>query len=141
MTMDEWIKIYEKKTNSTFKPHPNFQLLFFPERGFCEAAFESKTRMVMAYQLCGDGRFWRRVLESLALAAGFRHCVAICIRHVKPYIRLFGFHVVSAEELPDGSFLYYAADVEGHKARLAPAWKEQDDYAYYVTWEVGSEGK
>lgn len=137
MTIDEWIALYEKKTDSTFKPHPNFKLLFFPETGFCEVAFEPKTEMVMAYQLCGDGRFWKRVLDSLAMVAGFKHCGAICIRHVKPYIRLFGFHITREEKLADDTFIYYCEDTQGNHARLAPAWKNEDGtYSYYVTWEV-----
>ena len=136
MTLDEWIALYEKKTDSTFKPHPNFKLLFFPERGFCEVAFEPKTEMIMAYQLCGDGRFWKRVIESLAMVAGYHHCGTICIRHVRPFMRLFGFRITRTENLSDGSSIYYGEDADGMTARLAPAWKEQDDYAYYVTWEV-----
>ena len=137
MTKDEWIALYEKKTKSDFKPHPNFQLLFFPERGFCEVAFEPKTEMVMAYQLCGDGRFWKRVLDSLAMVAGFEHCGAILIRRVKAYIRLFGYHVTGKDALPDGSFIYYAEDNDGSQARFAPAWKEPDGtQAYYATWKV-----
>lgn len=136
MTLGEWIQLYEKKTSSTFKPHPDFQLFFFPERGFCEIALEPKTKMVMAYQLCGDGHFWKRVLEAFAMAAGYEHCGAICIRHVKPYMRFFGFRILCTKDLPDGSKIYYGEDKDGLTARLAPAWKEQDDYAYYVTWEV-----
>ena len=136
MTKDEWIALYEKKTKSAFKPHPNFQMFFFPERGFCEVAFEPKVQMVMAYQLCGDGKFWKRVLDALAMAAGYEHCGAICIRHIKPYIRFFGFHIVRTELLPDGTCIYYCKDGDGATARCAPAWKEQDGYAYYVTWEV-----
>lgn len=137
MTLDEWIKLYEKKTDSTFKPHPSFKLLFFPERGFCEVAFEPKTEMIMAYQLCGDGRFWKRVLDSLAMVAGFKHCGAICIRHVKPYIRLFGFHISREEKLADDTCIYYCENADGVHARIAPAWKNEDGtYSYYVTWEV-----
>lgn len=136
MTIDEWIALYEKKTDSTFKPHPNFKLLYFPERGFCEVAFEPKTEMVMAYQLCGDGRFWKRVIDSLAMVAGFKHCGAILIRRVKAYIRLFGFHIVREEKLVDGTSIYYCEDKQGNHLRLAPAWKERDGYAYYATWEI-----
>lgn len=137
MTIDEWIKLYEKKTKSTFKPHPNFKLLFFPERGFCEVAFEPKTEMIMAYQLCGDGRFWKRVLDSLAMVAGFEHCGAICIRHVKPYIRFFGFHITREEKLADDTCIYYCENADGIHARVAPAWKNEDGtYSYYVTWEA-----
>ena len=106
MTKDEWVALYEKKTKSAFKPHPNFKLLFFPERGFCEVTFDPKTQMVMAYQICGDGRFWKRVLDSLAMVAGFKHCGAILIRNVKAYVRLFGFHIVREDKLVDGTYIY-----------------------------------
>ena len=75
-SLEEWAELYKKKTHNDFKPHPNFRLIFFPERGFCEVAFEPKVQMVMAYQLCGDGKFWKRVLDALAMAAGYEHCGA-----------------------------------------------------------------
>jgi hypothetical protein len=137
MTMEEWISLYEKKTESKFKPNPNFKLLFFPERGFCEVAFAPKTKMVMAYQLCGDGRFWKRVLDSLAIVLGYEHCGAILIRQVKAYIRLFGYRITSKDALTDGNFIYYAKDNDGSQARLAPAWEEPNGtQAYYATWNV-----
>ena len=136
MRIEEWIRIYENKTHNQFRRHAGFTLIFFPERGFCEVAFEPKTQMVMAYQICGDGRFWKRVLDSLAVVAGFKHCGAIFIRHVKPYIRLFGFHIMREEKLADGTCIYYCENAEGEKARCAPAWKDTDGYAYYATWEV-----
>lgn len=135
-TFEEWVQVYEKKTNNPFRKHSDFTLIFFPERGFCEVAFEPKTQMVMAYQLCGDGRFWKRVMDSMAIVSGYSHCGAICIRHIKPYIRFFGFRVVKEEQTTDGVPIYYCENADGEKARCAPAWKDTDGYAYYVTWEV-----
>lgn len=135
-SLEEWAEFYKKKTHNDFKPHPNFRLIFFPERGFCEVSLEPRTRMVMAYQLCGDGRFWKRVLDALAMAAGYEHCGAICIRHIKPYIRFFGFHIVHTEPLPDGTCIYYGENSEGAACRCSPAWKDENGYAYYVTWEI-----
>lgn len=135
-SIEYWVELYEKKTHSDFKPHPNFQLLFFPERGFCEVALEPKTKMIMAYQLCGDGHFWKRIIDAIATVAGFKHGGAICVRHIKPYIRFFGFRVVREEALSDGTRVYYCENKQGTKARCAPAWKDEDGYAYYVTWEV-----
>lgn len=134
--MEEWVSVFEKKTKDPFRRHPGFKLLFFPERGFCEVAFEPKTQMIMAYQLCGDGRFWKRVLDSLAVMAGYGHCGAICIRHIKPYIRFFGFRVVQEEQTKSDTPIYYCENEEGVKARCAPAWKDDSGWAYYVTWEV-----
>lgn len=136
MTFDKWKALYEKKTRNKFKFHPSFQFLFFSERGFCEVALEPHTQMVMAYQLCGDGRFWKHVIDSIAIMAGYEHGGAICIRHIKPYIRFFGFHIVKEEQTSDGVPIYYCENAEGEKARCAPAWKDVDGYAYYVTWEV-----
>ena len=135
-TFEEWTRIYEDKTHNPFRRHAGFTLIFFPERGFCEIAFEQKTQMVMAYQLCGDGRFWRRVLDSLAVMAGYGHCGAICIRHIKPYIRFFGFHVVREEQTKSDAPIYYCENEDGVKARCAPAWKDDSGWAYYVTWDV-----
>ena len=115
-TFEEWIRIYEDKTHNPFRRHEGFSLIFFLERGFCEVAFEPKTQMVMAYQLCGDGRFWKRVMDSMAIVSGYR--------------------VVKEEQTTDGVPIYYCENADGEKARCAPAWKDTDGYAYYVTWEV-----
>lgn len=135
-TFQEWKAWYEDKTHNEFKFHPSFRFIYFPEKGFCEIALEPHTRMVMAYQLCGDGRFWKRVIDSIAMMTEYKHGGAICIRHIKPYIRFFGFHIVKEEQTKDGVPIYYCENAEGEKARCAPAWKDTDGYAYYVTWEV-----
>ena len=141
MTLGEWIHFYETKTKNPFQPHPNFHLLFLPEYGFCEIALEPSSQMVMAYQLCGDGKFWKRIIDFVASVVGYTHCGAICIRHIKPYIRFFGFHIVKEERLADGSSIYYCENKEGTKARCAPAWKDENGLAYYVTWEIDNGNK
>lgn len=136
MTLEEWIKEYEKKTKRKFEPAKGFKLFYFPERGFCEIA--TNGNMVMAYQLCGDGKFWRRILEFLSISLGYKVAGTICIRHILPYIRFWGFSVVRTEELSDGTKRYFAEDGYGKRATFSPAWKFTDngEYAYYVTWEV-----
>ena len=65
-TIDEWIRIYEKKTTELFSPHPDYKLLYIPERGFCEIRISDK--MVSIYQMCGCGVYWKHVGESIALS-------------------------------------------------------------------------
>lgn len=136
-TLNEWIAFYEEKTGEKFKPHPSFKLLYFPKRGFCEISLEPKTKMVIAYQLCGDGHFWKDLLDSFTKLLGFTHGGAICVRSIVPYIRYWGFRIDQTIRLPNGQNQYFCINRYGEKARCSPAWlKEGGEYAYFVTWEV-----
>ena len=136
-TFEEWCAIYKKKTGKEFKRAESFKLFFFPEKGFCEIGILKD--MVVAYQLCGEGWFWRRVIEVLAISLNMNHCGAICIRHIKPYIRFWGGKIERTEQTEDGKHeIYYCVDEHGTHMRCAPAWVDNDtgEVAYYMTWEV-----
>lgn len=137
-TFEEWIAFYEKKTGDKFIPHPDFKLIYFPEYGFCEYSLEKDTKMVMIYQLCGDGKFWRRVGETMARVLGWRNMGSICIRRIKPYIRFWGYRVVEKRELAPGEIQYICRDKQGRDAQCTPAWRDdKGEWAYYVTWRCG----
>lgn len=140
-TLDEWIAIYEQKTGEVFKPHPSFKLLYFPDRGFCEIGLDQKAEMVMAYQLCGDGHYWKSVLDSIAKLIGYGHGGTICTRHIKAYIRYWGFRIKQTIRLENGLEQYFCEDKYGVQARCSPAWENKDGtHAYFVTWEIKEGG-
>lgn len=137
MKLDEWIKKYEKKTNEKFEPHPGFKLFFLPERGFCEIKVDSEKKIVMIYQLCGDGKFWRDYGLLLAELTGCKHLGTICSRdNIKAYIRFWGYVVQKEEILEDGLKRYHCIEKNSGKKGLAsPAWtdKETNKTSYYIT--------
>lgn len=135
-SFDEWKQMYEDKTGKPFERNKAFKLFFYPEKGFCEVGVLNT--MVIAYQLCGDGWFWRRLLEFLAVSLGYDHCGTICIRRIKPYIRFWGFRIVGKEVTSDGYERYFCKDEDGINLTCSPAWvdNETGEVAYFMTWEV-----
>ena len=134
--LDEWIKIYEKKTGEEFKPSDGFKLFFFPTRGFAEIRLTDK--MVIIAQLCGDMMFWRNLVEFLSQAIGYEYAGTYCIRNIKAYIRLCGFTIIRTETLDDGLKRYFCIDKHGKKGQASPAWISNNTghAGYYITWEV-----
>lgn len=139
MTLAQWIAKYEQKTGEKFEAKTGFKLLYSQDRGFCEIRVDEEKKMVMIWQLCGDGRFWRDFAELLAGLFGYRNLGTITIRHeVEAYVRLFGFKIERKELLPDGYYRYYGVGTGSRsKCLCSPAWiSENGRMAYYVTWEV-----
>lgn len=141
-TLEEYIKLYEKKTKDKFKPKDGFKLFYFPDRGFCEIGVTTVyngQKMMIIYQLCGDGKFWRDYATLTAQNLNIKKIGSICIRkNVEAYIRFWEFKITKKEPLDDGSFIYYAENKEGKAARLAPIRIHDDPsrISYFVTWEV-----
>lgn len=139
LTLEDYIKKYEEKTKDKFKPKDGFKLFYLPDRGFCEIAATQNNTMLMIYQLCGDGKFWRDFALLLAQTLKIDKLGSICIRkNIEAYIRFWEFKITKKEPLDDGSFIYYAKNKEGKIARLAPIHIHDDTsrISYLVTWEV-----
>ena len=138
-TFEEYIKIYEKKTKDKFVQNKACKLFYLPERGFCELMVAPNNSMITIYQVCGDGKFWKDFATLFAQILGIKKLGSICIReNILAYIRLWGYKVTKKEPLSDGSFIYYAENNEGKKARVAPTYIYDDKtrISYFVTWEV-----
>jgi len=134
MTLDEWKAWYEKHAGAAVQDNPNFQRIFFPDRGFCELTLSSKERMVIVNQVAGDGRFWLGVIESVAQILGYHRCGAICTRRIRPYLRLWGLAVDRTQEAPDGTVYHCHQKTTGQKVDAFPQPGEPKDY--YILWEV-----
>ena len=138
-SLEEYIKIYEQKTKDKFAPNKACKLFYLPERGFCELKVAEDNSMLMIYQLCGDGKFWRDFATLFAQTLGIKALGSICIReNIRAYIRFWGYKITKKEPLSDGSFIYYAENNEGKKGRVAPIYIHEDKHriSYLVTWEV-----
>lgn len=140
-SFDEWVKIFEEKTGKPFKRN-NVKLFYYPEKGFCEIGVDQKNNIVVLFNVCGDGMFWRRMAEVLADSLGIPCCGTVALRDVKPYIRRFGYRVERTETTGDGVERYFCVDDDGNKGTCSPAWIDKDTgkWSYFVTWEVPKSG-
>ena len=140
MTLNEYIEKYEKRTGEKFEPKNGFKLFYLADRGFCEYKIDTDKDMVMIYQLCGDGKFWRDYGLLLAELTGCKHLGTICSRdNIKAYIRFWGYVVQKEEILEDGLKRYHCIEKNsGKKGLVSPAWtdKETNKTSYYITWGV-----
>ena len=137
MNFQGWITKYEQKTREKFEPKNGFRLFFLPERGFCEIRADADKQMILVWQLCGDGHFWKDYAELLAQMMGYHNMGTVCIRgNIEAYIRLWGFSVEQKEVLPDGNFRFHCVNKDGKKGLVSPAWTENGKVSYFITWEV-----
>jgi len=132
-TLEEWADFYEQKTGEKLDRSlkPTF---FFPDKGF--AVYKVTKDMIIISQVCGDGHFWKRIGEVLALERGLCQLGTIYIRnnHIKAYLRNFGMVITGTEMLEYGKERYYFKDKFTNKpGRATPA---ADGSNYLVTWEV-----
>ena len=135
-TFEEWVALYEKKTGVKFVRNKGFKMFFWPDRGFCEVGVLDN--MVVAWQLCGEGKFWRQLLEAFADALNKPACGTVCVRHIKPYIRFWGAKIKRTEITPTGQERYFCETDDGVKLQCSPAWVDDDtgEISYFMTWEV-----
>lgn len=131
--MEQWIALYNKKVPTGFKRNERFELFYLPEKGFAEVMDTGK--MLLVYQVCGDIKFWRTFVEKIARKLGYTHAGTMCVRHIKPYLRLINAIPYSTEETPLGTRYFCRDKHTGMKIEAAPG----HNGIYYITWEVGAD--
>lgn len=92
-SLQEWIEFYERKTGDKFSVPQGYGLNYLAERGFAQMMLDDKNKMVVVYQVCGDGKFWHDYAEMCAAGAGFDCVATMCTRPIRPYIRAFGWKI------------------------------------------------
>ena len=135
-SLEEWIKLYEKKTGTEFKADPRATLQFDADKGFAEfGVFED---MVIIGQLCGDAKHWKNFGETLAKQLGLNHLGTWCIRKIEPYIKFFNVEVDMIEEAGEGLKRYHGHFKDtGKKALFSPRSRNSaGKIVYMVTWEI-----
>ena len=136
-TFNEWVCVYNAKTPEPFRRDERYVLFFRPDKGFCEIG--QTQDMLIINQLCGNARYWKDTLDSVARKTNIKTAGTWCIRPaVLAYIRLFGYMVEHSEELPDGLRRYYCRHkITGKQGLVSPAFKyKTGEQGYFVTWEV-----
>jgi hypothetical protein len=92
-TLQEWIDFYEQKTGDKFSVPKGYGLNYLAERGFALMKLDYERKMVVVYQVCGDGKFWHDYAELYAAGAGLECVATMCTRSIRPYIRAFGWKI------------------------------------------------
>lgn len=117
-SLKEWIKIYEDKTGDTFGVPEGYRFFYMAERGFASMKPDFKTRLMVVYQVCGDGKFWRDFAElTFAVPLGLDAVCTICTRPIKPYIRGFGWEILD-EQCKDGQYRFLCQDSSGRPVMI-----------------------
>lgn len=136
-TLEEWIKIYEKKAQVKYEPpDKRVRRFYFADKGFAEICVLKD--MVVVHQLCGDAKFWKNVAEVIAMEHGLNHLGTWCIRKVEPYIKFFNVEVVETENLGAGLKRYHGKFKDtGKSAIFTPNFiAKNGNIGYLVTWEI-----
>lgn len=117
-SLKEWIKIYEEKTGDNFGVPNGYRLFYMAERGFASMKPDLKTRLMVVYQVCGDGKFWRDYAElTFAVPMGLDAVCTICTRPIKPYIRGFGWEILD-EQHKNGQYRFLCQDSTGRAVMI-----------------------
>lgn len=133
-TLEEWIKIYNRKAKTEFKSDKNFRLIYNAEKGFCEISCDESKILVGA--VSGDGKFWKSFAEKLARVSGKNFCGTTCVRReIRAYIRLFGHKIISVDENKNLHGIL-TADKDGNFAFLAEIVFENGEHGYRILWQV-----
>lgn len=146
MTLEEWIKRYDERTPDTFKHDENYELLFDKDKGFVEIKEMSLTKesgdeetMLIVRALCGDGKYWKEIIERIGHNLGCSVAGTWCIRkEILAYIRFFDFKILYTETLSDGTKRYHCENKHtGKWGNASPAFKfDTGEQAYYITWQL-----
>lgn len=67
-TLDQWIELYEKKTKTYFKLHPQETLVFDKRKGFMSYSVDVRNHCLFIDKVIGDGRFWQKLGYKLFAA-------------------------------------------------------------------------
>lgn len=132
-SLKQWVDLYTKKTGDKVELLPGCKLVYLANRGFCIYHFDGDGKMIVAYEVCGDGMFWRDYCEILASELGAECIAALCTRPVKAYIRAFGWEILN-DELVNGQHRYHCQDKIGRLVILTYKGTTEDgNPQYYVT--------
>lgn len=112
LSLASWVEIYEKKTGERADFPEGYRLFYLAERGFALMKPCPEDKMMIIYEVCGDAKFFRDLAEIYACSMGLEYISTICTRHIKPYIRAFGWKILEQQE-KDGQYRFICSDSIG----------------------------
>lgn len=133
-SLKEWIEIYEAKTGDKAEIPFGYQISYLAERGFCIYKPDKERDIIVVYQTCGDGKFWRDCMELKACVLGINCIGTICTRPIKPYIRAFGWEILKEFEVDVSKRRFICQDSIGREVIITfKDFNDKGDPEYWVT--------
>lgn len=134
LSLAAWVELYEKKTGEKADFPEGYRLFYLAERGFAVMKPCPEDKMLIMYEVCGDAKFWRDMGEIYCCSMGIDCISTICTRHIKPYIRSFGWRILK-EECKDGQYRFLCDDSIGRKVVITHMCTNDvtGEPQYYVT--------
>jgi len=131
LSLEQWVKIYENKTNDRVTLGDECYLFYLARRGFIVIKPDAENKTLIIKQTCGDGKFWIDFAEIKALELDFDHLATVTCRAIKPYLRFFGFSIKEIqhqEELVG----YICTDSIGRNVEAIPSGENE----YLITLDL-----
>lgn len=93
-TFEEWVRVYKERDSDTeYVLYPGEDARWHPMYGFFSFWYDAESRELVIPKMCGDGKYWRKVIYEMVKAAGPEVCrgVLCCTkRNPRAYTRVLG---------------------------------------------------
>lgn len=133
LSLDEYDRRYHAKTGDSPTAPPTFTRTYLPERGWCYWKADENARLFYIWSVSGDGHFWRDWARALADALDYRAICTICTRPIRPYIRLWHWHI-DRTETQNGKHRFHCHTQDGRPVLITHKHTDPDGSdAYWVT--------
>lgn len=130
MLIEDYQKLYERKTGEKSFAEPGFRRLFVPSRGFLDIRIQNKDLAIIS-SVCGECKFWLDFLTALSSVFGYKACITETKRNIKVFIRALGFKIEQIDIRVNERPRYSGKDKYGRKFQATPRGN-----TYIFEWEV-----
>lgn len=132
-TIADYDRHYHAKTGDDPTVPHGFSRAYLPERGWCQYRHDSEAHLFLVWAVSGDGRFWHDWARATGLELGCTAIVTICTRPIRPYIRLWHWHIEHTETR-GGKHRFHCRTADGRPVLITHKHTDPDGQdAYWVT--------
>lgn len=132
-TIDEYNQHYHRKTGDSPTAPADFTRSYLPNRGWCHWKLDPTAHLLYIWSVSGDGHFWYDWARITATACQCHAISTICTRPIRPYIRLWHWHIDHIET-QNGKHRYRCHTPEGAPVLITHKHTDPDGTdAYWVT--------
>lgn len=98
-SLEEWQRIYEKKTGEKVELEQGHHLFYLPTRGFASCSMDRDKGFLIVGQVCGnDGDFWFDFVMLEAESQNLPIVFTYTIRNIKSFLKVFKVNVLEENE-------------------------------------------
>ena len=95
-TREEWLEWYKERTGcEDLNLQSDELILFHPEHGFI--AYFTNGDVFELHHMCGDGKYWVRIIQKIARFEGTAKIRAFTYRNPQAWIRKYGGRITGYE--------------------------------------------